>query len=199
MMKKIKMISVLCMLLLLCGCGSSTAGAQPPENGQVSIGNHILIDPPEQLTLFETNDVLAADGLYYATWTGGASVPYTNSDGEAADLYDVQLYLLASESPNEDGAVENCNSWLLAAKDAYEISSEKTLLCNDISYTVLTYTCTGDTTPYDRGISAFAVQGTNAVCIELTCVETYDKELEPILTDFLDGCHFENDENRRYL
>ena len=47
--------------------------------------------------------------------------------------------------------------------------------------------------PYDHGVSAFAACGTNAVCIEFTYIESYEKDLELILTDFLNGCHFDAD------
>ncbi|MDD6441051.1 MAG: hypothetical protein PUG71_02915 [bacterium] len=190
-MKKKKFFPILCIMILLCGCTSSTTKNLSQHDGQVQIGRNIHVDPPEQLTLFENSDVLAADGLYYATWTDGNSVPYKNSDGDTVDLYDVQLYFLASESSNAKKAEEKCNSWLLAAKENYHVSSEKTITCSDQSYTLISYTCTGDTTPYDHGVSAFATCGETAVCIELTCIESYTEDLEPILTDFLNGCHFE--------
>lgn len=190
-MKKLKFFPVLCIMILLCGCTPFTTDNSLVQDGQVHIGRSIHIDPPKQLTFCESNDVLAADGLYYATWTDGNSVPYKNSDGDTVDLYDAQLYFLASECPDAKKAEENSNSWLLAAKENYQVYSEKTITCNDHSYTVISYTCTGDTTPYDHGISAFATCGTDAVCIELTCIEGYTEDLEPILTEFLNGCHFE--------
>lgn len=190
-MKKLKFFPFLCIMILLCGCTSSTTDKLQQQDGQIHIGTNIHIDPPEQLTLSESSDALAADGLYYATWTDGNSVPYQNSDGDTVDLYDAQLYFMASESPDAKKAEENCNSWLLAAKENYNVYSEKVITCNDQSYTVISYTCTGNTTPYDHGVSAFAACGADAVCIELTCIESYTKDLEPILTDFLNGCHFE--------
>lgn len=66
-MKKLKFFPLLCIMILLCGCTPSTADRPQQQDGQVHIGKNIHIDPPEQLTLSETNDVLAADGLYYAT------------------------------------------------------------------------------------------------------------------------------------
>ncbi|MGN0353407.1 MAG: hypothetical protein ACI4ES_17340 [Roseburia sp.] len=190
-MKKLKFFPILCIMILLCGCTPSVTDNMQQQDGPIHIGRNIHIDPPEQLTLSESSDALAADGLYYATWTDGNSVPYENSDGDTVDLYDAQLYFLASESPDVKKAEENCNSWLLAAKENYNVYSEKTITCNDQSYTVISYTCTGDTTPYDHGVSAFATCSETAVCIELTCIESYTEDLEPILTDFLNGCHFE--------
>lgn len=137
--------------------------------------------------------MLAADGLYYATWVTGSSVPYENSDGKAIDLYDAQLYFLASETPTDDSAREHCNSWLAAAKENYEIKSEDTIICNGHSYTLITYHCVGEDTPYDRGVSAFAACGSTAVCAEFTCLENYEGDLEAILTRFLNGCHYSTD------
>lgn len=190
-MKKLKFFPFLCIMILLCGCVSSTTDTLQQQDGQVHFGKNIHIDHPEQLTLSESSDALAADGLYYATWTDGNSIPYKNSDGDTVDLYDAQLYFLANESPNAKKAEENCNSWLLAAKENYHVSSENVITCNNQSYTVISYTCTGDATPYDHGVSAFAACGATAVCIELTCIENYTEDLESILTDFLNGCHFD--------
>ena len=86
------------LLLLLAGCSSSPATADTPkwEEDWTRIGNYIAVDAPEELTLSDNKETLAADGLYYATWVTGSSVPYENSDGETIDLYDAQLYFLAS-------------------------------------------------------------------------------------------------------
>lgn len=58
------------------------------------------------------------------------------------------------------------------------------------SYTLLFYHCNPDSSPYDHGVSAFAVIGENAVCAELTCLDTYSEDLNDLLKTFLEGCHY---------
>ena len=192
-MKNLKFFLVICIMMLLCGCTSSKADDPQQQDGQLQLGKSVCIDTPKQLTLSEYNDILTADGLYYATWTDGEAVPYENSEGDTVDLYDAQLYFLANECKDEAKAKENCDAWLLTAKETYQVYSEKTITLSDQSYTVIYYTCSSDTSPYDHGISAFCTNSANAFCIELTCTEKYTKELEPILTDFLNGCHYQTD------
>ena len=60
----------------------------------MSVGNVIGIDTPEGLTPRENNDALTANGMYYATWSIGEAEPYTNEDGDEAQLYDAQVYVL---------------------------------------------------------------------------------------------------------
>ena len=92
----------------------------PKGRNPISIG----VEAPETLTFLENNEALAAEGLYYATWVDGNSVPYENSDGDTIELYDAQLYFLAGEAPDKDAAQEDCLTWLAAAKENYDVHSE---------------------------------------------------------------------------
>lgn len=181
-------------VLFLSGCSSaaptSTTDGTAWDESWFQIGTTMGVEEPEQLTLLESKETLAADGLYYATWVTGDPVPYENSDGETVDLYDAQLYLLVSECSQESDAQSNCDIWLAAAKENYEILSEETVICGDQSYNVISYRFADADVPYDRGVSAFAVIGTDAVCAELTCVETYEGNLDSLLNGFLEGCHY---------
>jgi hypothetical protein len=182
---------------LLCGgCGSVTSGnnVSVNEDGSISIGHSLLVEPLESdLTISEQYDTLAADGLYYATWTIGDPVDYENSDGDTVDLYDAQLYLLLGEYRTDEKASDNLSSWISAAKENYEILSEEDVVCNSVSYHILSYNCVSETNPYARGISAFASVGENAVCAELTCLDEFSGDLDTIMTDFLDHCTITNE------
>lgn len=161
------------------------------ESGQVTIGSHLTIqNMDERLTLSEQMDALSADGLYYASWVAGNSTPYENSDGESVSLYDAQLYLLAGEFKSTEAAQENMNNWLAAGKSNYEVISEGEIDCNGQIYSLITYQFTNAANPYDHGISAFGVYEDMAVCMELTCVESYDEDLQQMLTEFLENCNY---------
>ena len=127
----------------------------------------------------------------YTTWTLGDSEPYENSEGETVDLYDAQLYLLLSESKNNDDARTDMSKWLDAAKNNYDVLAEEDIICNGLSYHIISYHCNGETNPYDRGISAFGSWENAALCAELTCLKEFDNDLKDILIHFLDNCSFE--------
>lgn len=195
MIKK-RLLVLVSLFLLLTGCSSTPETAIDGQKWQedwIQIGLRIGMEAPEQFTLLDNKDALAADGLYYATWVTGDSRPYENSDGDVIDLYDAQLYLLASESPDEAAAQKNCSTWLAAAKENYDIASEDTITCNGQTYTMITYHCTGNDTPYDRGVSAFGTCGVSSVCAELTCLKNYEEDLTTLLTELLSGCHYSAD------
>lgn len=191
-MKKMRFLPILLSVLLLAGCSVNLSEKPSQSEGPVKIGRYITAEAPSHLTLSENNDALAADGLYYATWTDGEATPYENNDGETVDLYDAQLYFLASEAATEEAAVKDCAAWLAAAKENYNVHSEEEKTYGEQTYTVISYDCLSDTSPYAKGMSAFATVDNIGVCIEFTCLKDYTKELEPILTEFIKGCHYSN-------
>ena len=148
------------------------------------------VEPFSDFTLLENKDILAGDGLFYATWVTGEASPYTNSDGEEADLYEAELYLLTGENKTAEKAQTNLDGWLAHARSTYQISEEQTLEVSGQSWQLLFYTCNPQTSPYAHGVSAFGLCGTTALCAELTCLRDFPQELLPTLSDFLDGCHF---------
>lgn len=188
-----KLLSLICTLLLLAGCSSAPQAAINGEKWQsdwTKIGVNIGVDVPEPFTLLDNKEALAADGLYYATWAAGDSASYENKDGDTIDLYDAQLYFLASEAADEEAAKRDYSTWLSAAKKNYQVQTEDIINCNGQAYTLITYRCTGEDNPYDHGVSAFGTNGVNAVCAEFICLETYTEDLEVLLTEFLNGCHY---------
>lgn len=191
--KIITLSACLLLFLSLIGCSSQptkTTDGQKWQEDWTQIGNFIGIDAPEQLTLLENKDALAADGLYYAAWVAGSSVPYENNDGDTIDLYDAQLYLLASEAVDEKSAEKNYQTWLASAEENYDILTKEDITCSGQTYTLITYNCVSKDNPYDRGVSAIGFFDTYAVCAELTCVKDYEEDLTTLLTEFLDNCHY---------
>jgi hypothetical protein len=185
--------AVMAAALLCCGCASTASdnAVSVNEDGSIQIGNSLLVEPLDsELKISEQLDALAADGLYYATWTIGEPVDYENSDGDTVDLYDAQLYLLLGEYRTEEKAADNLSTWLAAANENYEVLSEEDVVFDSVTYHVISYNCTSETNPYDHGISAFASNGKNAVCAELTCQADFADDLDAIMMDFLKHCTY---------
>ena len=74
-----------------------------------------------------------------------------------------------------------------AGRANYEVTAEETISCNGQSYTLLTYHFTSEENPYSHGVSAFGVFENSAICVELTCQESYGEDLHEMLTGFLEG------------
>lgn len=164
------------------------------DSGFLKAGHHLTIQNADnQLSLLDSKDVLSANGLYYITWTIGDSQPYENSDGDTVDLYDAQLYLCLGEYKSDEEAVKNKTKWLEAGKGNYQVLAEEEIVRGGQTYSLITYNCISEENPYARGISAFGVYESTAVCLELTCQENFDQDLRPILLSFLDNCSYSSD------
>lgn len=195
-MKKSKVLFPVCLILFLTGCASKPQSAKDEQKWSddwTVIGTSVGVEASTKLTLLDIKEGLAADGLYYATWISGNSVSYENSEGDTIDLYDAQLYFLTNEAVSEKKAKASCAAWLAAAKENYEILAEDTVSLGGQNYTLITYNCINEDNPYARGVSAFGVCETTAVCAELVCVEDYTEDLKPLLSEFLNHCHFKED------
>ncbi|MCM1144513.1 MAG: hypothetical protein NC318_09515 [Blautia sp.] len=198
---KTKFFFLLCAIwgiaLMFSGCSfipdiQNTGNNSAAADGTITVGNYLTVkDVDSRLTLLNNMDTLSANGLYYASWTMGSSEPYENSDGETVDLYDAQLYLLAGEYKDAEAALDNQTAWLDAAKTNYDVSTEEEITCNNQLYTLITYNCVKEENPYARGVSAFGVYKECAVCIELTCREGFEEDLNRILVDFLEHCGYD--------
>lgn len=187
------LVGALC--LSLAGC----TGPLPPEkaaDGQdwnenwVTVGQIVGVDTPEGLDARENNEALAANGMYYATWSMGEAVPYVNADGEDAELYDAQVYLLLSGGKSAEEAENTLAQWQELAKQQYALEGTDTQTHNGQEFTVITYSFDSETNPYARGVSAYSVYRNYAVNVELACREDFDLDPEELMGQFLDNCHY---------
>lgn len=193
--KIILVLSGIVLVLIITGCTAfstdSRQDAGQDTSDVVMIGNRLTVhNTDKRLSLISNMDALSADGLYYASWSAGEAQPFENADGETVDLYDAQLHLLASECTDPKTAEKNMNEWLESGRSNYDVSTEETLVCNDQSYTVITYRFKSEN-PYPNGISAFGTNENLAVCIELRCREDYDVNLSEMLSAFLNSCKYQ--------
>lgn len=156
----------------------------------VTVGGVIGVDTPEGLDSRENNTALAANGMYYATWSSGEAEPYTNADGQEAEIYDAQVYLLLAGYDESGKAADSAAEWLSMATEQYAVDNTATETCNGQEFTVITYTYTSETNPYAWGISAFGTYGNYAVSVELSCREGFGDDALETLENFLEHCHY---------
>lgn len=184
----------LCCLLCLAGCSQpaprqAADGAAWDENW-VNVGNVIGADTPEGLIPRENNDALATNGMYYATWSIGEAEPFVNEDGDAAQIYDAQLYLLLAGYHAAEKAEDSAAEWLEMASSRYTAGDASTEIYNGQAFTVLACTYNSETNPYAGGVSAFGVYRNYAISVELSCQEGFAGNAQEILADFLENCHY---------
>lgn len=194
-MKKPGILALLLTIFVaLSGCGQlppeqAADGLNWSENW-ITVGSVLGVDTPEGLTPRENNKALAANGMFYATWSIGEPSPYVNADGEDATIYDAQIYVLlaGADSPEKaEGAMEN---WLAMAQGQYDVSQTTTEICNGRAFTVITYAYASEENPYSGGASAFGLYRNHAISVELSCQKDFSGNPSEILLDFLNHCHY---------
>ena len=120
----------------------------------------------------------------------GEGEAYTNEDGEDATLYDAQLYVLLAGVSSAEEAEKSAEEWLELVDSRYTVDGRFEETCSGQPFTVLTYTYTSDTNPYQRGISAYGVYRNFAVSVELSCREGFAGDPSELLIEFLEHCHY---------
>ena len=189
--------SLLALLLAACVC---LAGCQPIpvtaadgaswSDEWVTIGGIVGVDTPAGIDYRENNDALSIRGMYYAAWSIGEAEPYTNEDGDEAQLYDAQIYFLLAGYDAAEKAEASAAEWQSMARERYTVDQTLPAVCNGQDFTVLTYSFDSETNPYANGASAFGVYRNYAVSVELSCREDFAGSPLEILTDFLEHCHY---------
>jgi len=192
-MKKFVWILV-ALALCLTGCGqpspAQAADGTAWSDSWVTVGGVVGVDTPEGMEPQENNTALATSGMYYATWSIGEGEPYVNEDGDEAQIYDAQTYLLLAGYNAAEKAEEYAAQWLSMANDRYTVDKTQSITCNGQTFTVLTYTFDSETNPYAKGASAFGVYRNYAISIELSCQEEFSSDPLEVLAGFLEHCHY---------
>lgn len=195
--KKLKIwICVICVALLSMG-GYYYLSLQVEKQqediwadfGLLKIGSDLTVyNKDNRLSLLEIKDVLSADGLYYASWTMGE--PETGGSGNEGNtgLRDTRIYLVVGEHKSSEEAGADMAKWLDAAREKYEVLTEEEISCDGQAYSLITYHWTDEEETGGRGMSAFGVHDSTAVCIELICGESFAEDPEAVLIPFLENC-----------
>ncbi len=185
-----KRIWVFLLLVLLFGCTATQTIEHPDwDNAWFRMGDIAAAEPMDRFVLNESNDVLSIAGIYYATWTAGEGTAIKNAQGDEATAYDAQIYWLVKECDSEEAASAEIADWIAREANAYEVE-ESALTVNGQDYRVLTLQRALSENPYDHGIAAFGMHGSNAISVELLCRSDWDGDAEKALRTFLNGLHF---------
>ena len=173
-----KYISILILLcLLLTGCGNSERPSQWAD-GWTEIAPFLAAEPMDGYTFQESADVFGLGGVYYATWTRGDPRDYTNGQGEETVIFDSQIYVIAQEFRSESEANTALAQWKAREQQSYECGEAYSLNVNSMDFTILPLLSGSETNPYGFGCAAFIIRGTNAICVELVCTDTFTADQE---------------------
>ena len=203
-MKKRRLWFIPLSILIICACAAAVMlnswkpkypdraadGAAWSEDWTI-LGNALGVEEPGSgFALLDNNSILTADDTYLATWASGEPSPYVNADGDDAELYEAQLYLLLVGCKDAENASIAMNEWLDQEERTYNVLETRAESHNGQDYTVITYEVASDTNPYGRGATAFGIYKNYALTAELTCLEDYSGDAAAILGAFLDGFHY---------
>lgn len=188
-MKKKSIVICLILCLLMGGCASQTmpetaADGTPWGADWTNLGTVAGVEPLDGWTAQRNEDVLAAEGMYFAAWYWGE--PSQNSDGET--VYPAQIFLVLQECESSDAAQARLNDWQTLAQENY--IAEDSLTAD--GFTLLPYRFPDDTGNFAKGICALGIHGNYAINAELSCRDDFPLDLQETLTTFLNNIHYAN-------
>lgn len=191
-MKKRMFALLLTLALLLCGCAEPptppdvAADGTPWGTDWTNFGAVLGIAPVEEWTEQRNEDVLAAEGMYFASWTWGEG----ELDAEGSKNYPAQVFLVISQRESAAEAEQDVLDWLDMARETYISEEAWTLEHTHGTFTMLPYRVDGGEGGFVRGMAAYGVHGDLAINLEFTCREDVSLDPEFTLTAFLDSIHF---------
>ena len=195
-MKRI-LLPALLAALLLTGCAAQTG----PTNEELGwdkdwarVGVLLGVEPMDGFTLNENKDVMGIYGLYYATWTAGEAQDYTNADGEDAQLYDAQIYVLLQQSKNADEARAALEDWTGRERENYEAGETLAEACAGQEFDLFPLLQSAEDNPYTHGAAAFAVRDNWTVSVELLGQDSFEGDARTCLIEFLSGFHYSDEQ-----
>lgn len=169
-------------ILLLVVCLTGCAPRSPWAADWTDLGGQIGVEPQEGWTLQRNEDVLAAEGIYYATWTQGQPEAQTDAEGNTVQVYPAQMHLLLAQPEDPEKEIEN---WNALAQERYTLGAAQIVQCGGQSFQTVLYTVPGA-----KGVFATARWGDRAIQAELKCREDFPAEPLELLSDFLNHCHY---------
>ena len=193
-MKRLIAITVLCVLLAGCAPSGPTNEELGWDEDWARVGTLLGVEPMDGFSLSENKDVMGIYGLYYATWTAGEARDYTNADGDEAQVYDVQIYVLLQRSGSVDEAQTAVEDWMARERETYEAGETLTETYAGQKFDLIPLLQVGEDNPYTHGAAAFGVRGDWAISVELLCQDSFEDDVQACLTKFLSGFHYSDEQ-----
>lgn len=183
-MRKTGIVCFLIVGILLSGCSRKSPEAAP-DDGCLTLGTSLEVVPMEGWILLRNEDVLAAEGMYYAQWTSGEEATYKSEDGTQITAHGGEIHLVIVESEDPDVLQTNARQWIALTQERYpEAESKKSEFAGQ-SYTVDTYQ-----TGYARCASATGVREGLALRVDVTVLSGFQQEPGDLLEAFLNSLHY---------
>lgn len=193
-MKKIPIVCTVILCLMMSACGNKlpekTADGAAWNQDWTTIGEIMGVEPRDGWTVQRNEDVLAAEGTFYASWTQGEAFSYTNENGDEITTYDAQIHLVVMELETSADAEETAAQWQLLASERYTNMEESTAQYAGQSFRISTYPFPDGSGPASLGASATGIRGNLAIRVDVATLESFSEEPLDILADFLEHCHY---------
>lgn len=189
-MKKHWILLVL-LALLLTGCGQTEDRHPDWDAGWARFGDLLAAETPADFSPGEYNDALSLGGIWYASFNaGGGAETIVNAEGEDAEVYDAELFLLVQECADEGQAQATVKDWIARERENYRSTEPTEYRAEKQSWQLMELTEANTDNPYSRGLAAFAVRGSLAISAELICRDTYTGDATAVVQAFLNGIHY---------
>lgn len=189
-MKKAAIVCILILCLTLSACGAKvpekTADGEAWGGDWTTIGAFLGVEPMEGWTVQRNEDVLAAEGTFYTSWTRGEAISYTSENGDEVTTYDAQIHLVVMELDTPEDAEQTATQWQSLARERYPDMKEST----DGSFQITTYSFLAGSGPASNGASATGIRGSRAIRVDVAVLADFPEEAMDVLTDFLEHCHY---------
>lgn len=193
-MKKAAILCTLILCLMLSACGAKlpekTADGAAWGKDWTTIGSVLGVEPMDGWTVQRNEDVLAAEGTFYASWTKGEAISYTNENGDKVTTYDAQIHLVVMELETAADAEKTAAQWLALAEERYPDMEKSNGEYAGQSFQIAVFSFPQGSGPASKGASATGIRGNLAIQVDVVTLEDFSQEPLEVLADFLERCHY---------
>lgn len=193
-MKKTALVCTLIFCLMLSACGAKlpekTADGAQWGKDWTTIGSALGVEPMDGWTVQRNEDVLAAEGTFYTSWTKGEAISYTNENGDEVTTYDAQIHLVVKEFDVPGDAELTVGLWQSLAEERYPNMEKSNGEYAGQSFEITAYPFPDGSGPASLGASATGIRGNRAIRVDVVTLEDFSQEPLDILAVFLERCHY---------